>query len=38
MQYTFTALSISFKMVFAENRKNVGFNISYSLQNLVWGC
>lgn len=36
MQYTFTALSISFKIVFAVNRKNVGFNISYALQHLVW--
>lgn len=38
MQCTFMALSISFKIVFVENRKNVGFNISYSLQHLVWGC
>lgn len=30
MQWAFTALLISFKIVFSENRKNVGFNISHS--------
>jgi len=36
--FTFSALSISFKIVFAEIRKNEGFNISCSVQHLVWGC
>lgn len=30
MQWAFTASLISFKIVFSENRKNVGFNISHS--------
>lgn len=38
LQYTFAALLISFKIVFAENGKNVDFNISHSLQHLDWCC
>lgn len=37
MWWAFTALLISFKIVFSENRKNVGFNISHSPLHLDRG-